>query len=179
MNTHRSNFAFIKTTLAQVLTASALALPGAAVWAQAAPREAPAQAGHHMQPHDPAKMQARMEKRQSELKAKLKITPAQEPAWSAFTSAIKPPARPAAPPAEERAAIAKLPTPERIDKMRALRSQHMADMTARMDQVGNATKTFYGALSPEQQKVFDAEAMQRSGRHHGGHGGQPGAGMRG
>ena len=45
----------------------------------------------------------------------------------------------------------------RIDKMKALRTQHMTDMNAAMDKRDQATKTLYAALSPEQQKVFDSE----------------------
>lgn len=111
---------------------------------------------------DPARMQAWMDKRNAELKTQLKITPAQEGAWTAYTEAMKPPAdlmakRP------DRAELAKLPTPERIDKMKALRTQHMADMSAAMDKRGEATKTFYAVLTPEQKKVFDANAMRRHG----------------
>jgi Spy/CpxP family protein refolding chaperone len=57
----------------------------------------------------------------------------------------------------DRAELAKLTTPERIDKMKALRTQHMTDMNAAMDKRDQATKTLYAALSPEQQKVFDSE----------------------
>ncbi len=112
---------------------------------------------------DPAKMQSMMDKRSADLKAKLKLTPAQETGWTAFTAAIKPSAdmmakRP------DHAEMAKLPTPERIDKMKALHTQRMSDMTAAMDKRGEATKTFYATLTPEQQKVFDANTMpqQRS-----------------
>lgn len=115
-----------------------------------------------------AKMQERMAKRMGELKQKLAITPAQEGAWSAWTESLKPTPhqRP------DRAEIAKLTTPERIDRMRALRAERNANMDKRMD----ATKTFYGALNAEQKKVFDAESMRflaggkRHGRH--GHGGE-------
>ncbi|MEO8119308.1 MAG: Spy/CpxP family protein refolding chaperone [Rhodoferax sp.] len=112
---------------------------------------------------DPAKMQAWMDKRNADLKSQLKITSTQEGAWTAYTAAMKPPAdmmgqRP------DRAALAKLPTPERIDTMKALRNRHMAEMSAAMDKRGEATKTFYAALTPEQQKVFDANTMRRHGR---------------
>jgi periplasmic protein CpxP/Spy len=117
--------------------------------------------------HDPAKMQAYMAKRQADMKARLKITPAQEGAWTAFTASMQPPANmmggrrgP-----EQRAEMDKLTTPQRIDKMREMRSERMAAMDKRMD----ATKTFYAALSPEQQKTFDAEHKMRGGRHGGGH----------
>lgn len=131
---------------------------------------------HRMGRHDPAQMQARMAKHQAELKAKLKITPAQEGAWTAFTAAMQPPARMMGqrPTPEQRAEFDKLTTPERIDKMRALRTQRMAEMTAEMDKRGEATKAFYTALSPEQQKIFDAE-HRKMGRH-GGHG-HPEGGM--
>lgn len=116
--------------------------------------------------HDPAKMQERMAKRQAALKEKLKITASQEGAWSSFTAAMAPPAnRPARP---DRAEFEKLSTPERIDRMRAMHERRTAEMTRR----GDATKTFYAALSPDQQKVFDSETLRfgRGGRHGGHHG---------
>ncbi len=118
--------------------------------------------------HDPAKMQAYLAKRQADMKAKLKITPAQEGAWTAFTAAMQPPADSGVRPGtEQRAELDKLTTPQRIDKMREIRSQRMAAMTALMDKRGEAAKAFYAALSPEQQKIFDAEHRMRGGRHGG------------
>jgi periplasmic protein CpxP/Spy len=122
--------------------------------------------GERMGRHDPAKMQAYIAKRQAEMKAKLKITPAQEGVWTAFTAAMQPPANMGGRGPERRAEMDKLTTPQRIDKMRDMRTQRLAEMDKRMD----ATKTFYAALSPEQQKVFDAEhSKMRGGRHGGGH----------
>ena len=138
-----------------------------------APAQAAAKAGAHR--HDPAKMQERMAKRAAELKAKLAITPAQEGAWSAFTAAMKPPARDAATRpdrAAQRAEFAKLTTPERIDKMRAMRAQRMTEMNAAMDKRGEATKTFYAALNVDQKKVFDSQPMGHGGPRHGHHHGQ-------
>jgi len=114
-----------------------------------------------------AKMEQRMAQRLGELKQKLAITPAQEGAWSAWTASLKPTPhqRP------DRAEFERLTTPERIDRMRALRAQRNADMDKRMD----ATKTFYGALGADQKKVFDAESVRflagGRGGHHG-HGGE-------
>ena len=127
--------------------------------------------GHHerMATRDPAKMQARMDKHFAALKTELKLTAAQDSAWNAFTAAMKPPAGMTAhrpDPAE----MQKLSTPERIDKMQALHTQRMTEMNAAMAQRGNATKTFYATLTPEQKKVFDTSAMQRGGRHGGKHG---------
>jgi Spy/CpxP family protein refolding chaperone len=111
---------------------------------------------------DPAKMQAWMERRLAILKAVLKLTPAQEGAWSTFTAALKPPVdrqvkRP------DPIEIAKLTTPERIDKMKAMHTQHVNDMSAAMDKRGEATKAFYAVLTPEQQKVFDASTLRHWG----------------
>jgi len=115
-----------------------------------------------MGPMNPARMQARMERRQAALKAALKLTPAQEGAWATFAAAMKPPADLKAK-HPDFAEIAKLPTPERIDRMKALHTQRAADMTAAMDKRGEAAKLFYAALTPEQQKVFDSATA----RHYG------------
>lgn len=115
---------------------------------------------------DPARMQERMAQRQAALKQKLQITSAQEGAWTAWTTAMQPGPRMQRP---DRAEFEKLTTPERIDRMRAMRTERMT----RMDKRADATKTFYAALAPEQKKVFDTETARmgkRGGRH--GHGGR-------
>ena len=146
---------------------------GAAATSQATP---PATMhGGQMGRHDPAKMEAYLARRQADMKAKLKITPAQEGAWTAFTAAMQPPAdKDARPASGQRAELDKLTTPQRIDKMREIRTQRMTAMTALMDKRGDAAKAFYAALSPEQQKVFDAEHTMRGGRDGHGGGGQHG-----
>jgi Spy/CpxP family protein refolding chaperone len=118
---------------------------------------------------DPTRMQAMMDKRNAALKAQLKLTAAQEGAWANYTAAMKPPADMAARQAEH-AELAKLPTPERIDKMKALRAQHMGEMTTMMDKHGEATKALYAVLTPEQKKIFDNNVMRkpRDGAHMGG-----------
>ena len=118
---------------------------------------------HRMGRFDPAKMQARMEKRHAALKAALKLTPAQEGAWTTFTGAMKPPANMLSK-HPDFDALAKLPTPERIDKMNVLHTQHVADMNAAMAQRGDATKAFYATLTPEQQKVFDVSTAPHGDR---------------
>ena len=171
-------------TLKSLVLAGLLATLGASAMAQGAPAAPPAgpavagkpadHHGDHMGRHDPAKMQAMMAKHQAELKAKLKITPAQEGAWTSYTAAMQPPVHGARQTPEQRAEFDKLTAPERIDKMRAMRTQRMTDMSAAMDKRGDATKTFYAALTPEQKKVFDTE-HKKHGPHggrgeHGGHG---------
>mgnify|MGYP000157899463 CR=1 FL=1 len=87
-------------------------------------------------------------KRLADLKAQLKLTPAQESAWTTFTTAMQPGERPAR---LDRQDMDKLTTPERIDRMRAMRAQHAAEA----DRRGEAIKAFYATLTPEQQKTFD------------------------
>jgi protein CpxP len=118
---------------------------------------------HRIGDRDPARRQAWMDKRHAELKTQLKLTPAQEGAWTAYTAAMKPPADLIAKRFAERLELDKLSTPERIDKMKVLRTQHMNDMNAAMDTRGDATKAFYATLTPEQQKVYDASALRRHG----------------
>ena len=129
------------------------------------------------------RMQKRMAERQAQLKETLKITPAQEAAWNAFVARTA--HEPRAMKAGAREDWSKLTTPERLDKMQALKAERDAQMAKRID----ATKSFYAALTPEQQKVFDTQAhggMQRAGMKgehrmggHGSHGGKGHHGMGG
>lgn len=168
-------------TVNRLFLAGLLATAGAGTMAQtatiqqgdsgttaASPQTSPS--GGRMGRHDPAKMEAYLAKRQADMKARLRITPAQEGAWTAFTAAMQPPAETGVRPGnEQRAELDQLTTPQRIDKMREIRGQRMSAMTALMEKRGEAAKTFYGALSPDQQKVFDAEHRMHGGRD--GHGG--------
>jgi protein CpxP len=141
----------VKASVKGLVLAGLLAGMGHVAMAQSAPPP--------MDHHGAAQMQEHMAKRQAELKAKLKLTAAQEAGWTTFTASMQPPAGPR----PDRAAFEKLTTPERIDKMRALR----AERDAAMDKRAEATKAFYATLTPEQQKVFDANAMQHGHRGHG------------
>lgn len=110
-------------------------------------------------------------KRLAGLKDKLQLKPEQETAWQAFNSAMPgkgPMGR------TDRQALreefAKLSTPQRLDMMLARADERRDRMVRRAE----AVKQFYAQLSPEQQKVFDAEARPfREGRqgHHRHHGG--------
>jgi periplasmic protein CpxP/Spy len=153
----------MKPSYQQLIAAGLLATFGLAASAQTPP---PGPMGgdmprHGMRDHmDPARMQEHMAKRQAALKQKLQITSAQEGAWSTWTAAMKPGdfKRP------ERGEMEKLSTPERIDRMRAMREQHIAQMDKRAE----ATKAFYASLTPEQKKTFDAETAHgpRGGHRH-------------
>ena len=165
--------------------------------AQGVGHEAHNPSGKHAQPHmaergtpgagamDPArlaemqkKMTERHAERMTQLKTELKITAAQEPAWNAFV------ARTAHGPRQPVAAEdwSKLTTPQRLDRMQALKAERDAEMGKRID----ATRSLYAALTPEQQKVFDAHSHSglrhagMKGEHRmgdkGGHGGHHGMG---
>lgn len=129
--------------------------------------------GAMMRPGHPEMMQEHMQQRRAQREAALKqilqITSAQEAAWSAWVASRQPSSRQR----PNRGELAQLATPERIDRMRTLRAARIAEMDRRAD----ATKTFYAALTPPQQKAFDALTAQRLegqggrhggwGRHHG------------
>ena len=170
----------------RILWASLLAsatFASSGVFAQPAPQAAPAapvtgQAqpgipGQRMAHGDPAqrfaRMQAHRAKRLAELKAKLDLSPAQESAWTHFTAATQPPGPP--PHRADRAEFAKLTTPQRLDRMQA-RQAERSEMFARR---ADATRTFYAALNPAQQKTFDTETAHMMGhRPHGrGHDREP------
>lgn len=129
-------------------------------------RAAPAERRARM---DPAQRQQRMAERQArrmaDLKAQLQLTPAQEGAWTTYTAAMQPPADMKRP-RMNRDEFAQLTTPQRIDRMQQLSTERQA----RMQQRGEAVKTFYAQLTPEQQKIYDERAMR------GGKGGKRGAG---
>lgn len=114
--------------------------------------------GYHHRMVDPARMQTLWDKHHAALKTQLKLTAAQEAAWTTYVAAMTPaPGQTLQRP--DVAELAKLSTPERIDKMREIRAQHMGEMAAAMDKRDAASKAFYAVLTPEQQKIFDAQAM--------------------
>lgn len=148
------------------LAAAAMAQPAPGAGPGAPPAPMMGQDGHGDWGKMRERMQERMARRMAEFKQRLQITPAQEGAWTAFAAAMQPPAQP--PQRPDRAEFERLTTPERIDRMQALRAQRNAEM----DRRAQATKTFYAQLSPEQKKVFDQETLHlwhrrgHFGRHH-------------
>jgi hypothetical protein len=169
----------MKNTSKHLLLAALLATFGLSSMAQTPPAGGPGMAGHvHAgapvagQQGDPAKMQAlraeRHAKHMADMKIKLQLTPAQEGAWTTFAAGMQPPAHAPMDRAQMHADMEKLTTPERIDKMLALKTQRDAEMTQRAATV----KTFYATLTPSQKKVFDLESLQHHQMgHHGRHGG--------
>ena len=106
----------------------------------------------HMGPPSPE-----MEKAMAEHKAQmardmhtiLRLRADQESAWQAFEGAMTPPPPPASMPEMPPAAGGALQHLDMMDK-------HMTAMTAQHAKMEAAIRTFYAALSPDQQQVFDA-----------------------
>jgi len=109
-------------------------------------------------PEMKARHEAMMKQHVEDLKTVLRLRPDQEPALNAFVTAHHPPERREMRKGPEGAART---TPERLDEM----AKHEAEMTAEHAKMREGLSRFYAALSPEQQKVFDA--LQRL-QHHGG-----------
>ncbi|WP_374346883.1 Spy/CpxP family protein refolding chaperone [Phenylobacterium sp.] len=83
----------------------------------------------------------------------LRLRPDQEAAWQAFEAAMVPPE----PPPADGAAPKALTTPQRLEEM----VERRAEMDARQAKWEAATRSFYAALSPDQQQAFDALARLR------------------
>jgi protein CpxP len=121
---------------------------------------------HHDEGRHHERVGKHWEKRQTALKAKLQLTAAQEPAWHTFVEGMKVPANRLGQ-AIERDALAKLSTPERLEKMTALHETNLAVMQTHIKQRAEATRAFYAQLNVAQQKVFDAETLPEQSRRTG------------
>jgi len=123
---------------------------------------------------DPAKMHERRAAHMAELKGKLKLNAAQDGAWTDYLAAMQPPANQQRMDREGRQqmhqAMQAMTTPQRLDRMTAMK----AERDAQMQQRQQATRNFYDMLTAEQQKVFDANTMM--GGEHGKQGGKVGKG---
>jgi hypothetical protein len=92
----------------------------------------------------------RFGQRHAALHDKLKLNAEQEAAWQNYTTATM---KNLTPPNWNPAEMAKLTAPDRMEKMLERMRERESQMTAQL----NALKTFYATLSPEQQKIFNAE----------------------
>lgn len=162
----------MKLSSRSVIASTVLAACAAAAVAQAptsppAAAQPPAMMRDNRAQHD-QHMQERMQRRTERLRRILQITPQQENAFNGWITAM----RPAAKQRPNRDELARLSTPERIERMKQLRGARMAEM----DRRGEATKAFYAQLTPAQQKAFDEISMRflRGGRGGGGHAGHHG-----
>lgn len=142
-------------------------LAAASTWSVAqttpAPAAGPAATAQASQPGPRAQRWAeRRAQRLEQLKAALKLSAAQEGAWSAYTAAMQPPAQ--RPARMDRAELAQLSTPQRIERMQALQAERQQFMNQRLD----AIKAFYAQLTPEQQKIYDQQSLRHGPAGRGG-----------
>ncbi len=100
------------------------------------------------------------------LKQKLGLSAEQEAAWNTFAAATQHGSRhPGLERQTMRGDFDKLSTPERLDRVLAMSELRRSHLLER----AQAIKALYAQLTPEQQRVFDAEAMPRPhlhGHHH-------------
>jgi len=98
------------------------------------------------------------DKHMAKLHDALKLTSAQEAAWTEFSSKMKPVKMDKMEPQDWKG----MSTPDRLDKM-------LANMRSREKTMGEHAadvRTFYAALSQEQQKTFDRRFQEFQSRHH-------------
>lgn len=145
-----------KIALAAFVSAS-LGITAVSAYANTFESKEADQGKHGTMQFNQVKPAANLAQRQAQLHDKLGLTPDQEAAWSAFTSSMTPPATPTKP---DWAAISALPAPDRMDKMLSMLKDRETKMTNR----AAAVRTFYGVLTPAQQKIFDTQFAMR-GRH--------------
>ncbi|NLC23045.1 Spy/CpxP family protein refolding chaperone [Oxalobacter vibrioformis] len=98
-----------------------------------------------------------MEKKQAELHDKLKLSASQEGAWKTYTDAT---AKTLTPPKRTAIDFDSMTAPQRMEKGLEFMKERQAKMEAQLASL----KTFYATLTPEQQKVFDAETSPKKWR---------------
>jgi hypothetical protein len=126
------------------LAGSALAL-ATPLHAQPAPADLPPPS---QLPHPPPTAADQSDR----LRQALSLGPNQEGALQAFIAALQPKPGQAERFRAQAQADASLPTPQRLDHIVARFEELRLDLLARVQ----ATRTFYGALTPDQQRRFDA-----------------------
>lgn len=150
-----------------LIALAALSLGGAAMAAEADTQAPQAQPRHQMSQQERdahraefrAKMGERMKERAQKLHDALQLSGSQEQAWTTFVAAMHP-AHPNVKRGDFRD-FAKLPAPQRMQKMIEMSKRR----TAMMEQRQAALNTFYGTLTPQQQKVFDEQTSRGMGGH--------------
>jgi protein CpxP len=103
------------------------------------------------------------EKHMARLHDTLKLTSAQEAAWSDFSNRMKPVKM-------DKPDMSKpghqdwkdMSTPDRLDKM----LDRMKSREKLMAEHAEVVRTFYGVLTPDQQKIFDRQFLPHRHRHN-------------
>jgi periplasmic protein CpxP/Spy len=105
---------------------------------------------------------ARFDKHMAKLHGDLKLTSAQETAWTEFSTKMKPVKMDK--PEMDKSGHPDwkdLSTPDRLDKMLGNMKSH----ETRMAEHAATVRTFYGTLTPDQQKIFDHQFQSYLHRH--------------
>ncbi|HEY3889363.1 MAG TPA: Spy/CpxP family protein refolding chaperone [Caulobacteraceae bacterium] len=144
--------------------AAMAAVASVAYAVQAQDQAPPAQGPAHSAEQRAAWTHDRQEAHAKALQAVLNLRPDQEAAFQAFQAAMTPPPREHHDHMDQ--AEAAMTTPQRLDRM----ADRMARREAEFRRRAEAIKSFYAALSPEQQRAFDAMPMMQGGDHGMGHG---------
>ena len=100
---------------------------------------------------------ARFDKHMAKLHGVLKLTSAQEAAWNEFSNKMKP-VKMDKPGHQD---WKDLSTPDRLDKI----LDNMKSHEKQMAEHAAAVRAFYGALTPDQQKIFDHQFQTYHHRH--------------
>lgn len=95
--------------------------------------------------------QRHMQERLDQLHKELKLTSEQEADWKIWSDAVSEAKKDRKEARPDFEALRKLPAPERLEKMIEFGKARQAAL----EEVLDATKTFYGKLTPEQRKTFD------------------------
>lgn len=150
----------MKSIRLSLIAASLLvAVSGVSLAQNAAPADPPAHAhGHKMRMHGAE----HRTKHLAELQSKLQLSSQQDSAWQSFAQSMQGPADTTMRP--DRAAFAKMTTPERLDWMQKMQQNHAAHLQKHAE----ATRLFYGQLTPEQKTIFDAQSLAHMGKMRGG-----------
>ncbi|HVR49630.1 MAG TPA: Spy/CpxP family protein refolding chaperone [Pseudorhodoferax sp.] len=159
----RSFPSFKRIVLAGSLAGLAAAALAQAPSTSAAPPDATARQVRDAGRPDPAQ---RLAQREARLKQELQITAEQEPVWNLYTASMLPGPRAGR---MDPDTLRKLNTPQRIEHMRAMQSERAAAMERRAD----ATLRLYGALTPQQQALFDQRTAMGPRSPHPHHGMPP------
>jgi hypothetical protein len=88
----------------------------------------------------------------------LRLSDSQEQAWRDYTNAIAPDPQTEARHRATQELLPMVPTPRRIALIEATMAQDTLDFRRQ----GAAVKAFYGALTPEQQKMFDLDTLPKN-----------------
>jgi hypothetical protein len=100
---------------------------------------------------------ARFDKHMAKLHGALKLTSAQEADWTEFSNKMKP-VKMDKPGHQD---WKDLSTPDRLDKI----LDNMKSHEKQMAEHAAAVRAFYGALTPDQQKIFDRQFQAYHHRH--------------